>query len=70
MEAKTYIYWEKQQKLLCAIHATNALLQGPYCNFEDFRKIAIQCDDYEKALLEPEESKQKREMNIGDLSNV
>jgi ataxin-3 len=44
------VYWEKQSGQLCAQHALNSLLQGPYFSAVDLSEIASKLDQQESAL--------------------
>ncbi|KAF8313131.1 Josephin-domain-containing protein [Clavulina sp. PMI_390] len=50
-QIKRYIYHEKQEKgsMLCAQHALNAVLQGPYYTATDLASIARELDELESA---------------------
>jgi hypothetical protein len=52
MEAKSYVYWEKQEKdvMTCGVHCLNALLQGPVFTPVDLSNIALNLDKQEQLL--------------------
>eukprot|EP01088_Endostelium_zonatum_P017717 TRINITY_DN5367_c0_g1_i1.p1 TRINITY_DN5367_c0_g1~~TRINITY_DN5367_c0_g1_i1.p1 ORF type:complete len:294 (+),score=86.14 TRINITY_DN5367_c0_g1_i1:61-942(+) len=45
------VYHEKQDAGLCAVHALNSLLQGPYYTEVDLATIALEFDRREKAVM-------------------
>ncbi|KAI8912762.1 ataxin-3 [Gorgonomyces haynaldii] len=47
------LHFEKQEGLLCAQHALNNLLQGPYFSAVDLATLAQQLDQEEQDQLEP-----------------
>jgi ataxin-3 len=64
------IFHEKQEGQLCAQHALNALLQGPYFTPVDLGTLAQQCDDEErKKMAEGGESSEEYQKFIASGSN-
>lgn len=51
MDDQKYLYFEKQQSALCAVHAINTLLGGPYYTEFDLAQIALELDSLERSLL-------------------
>jgi len=51
INGECYIYHEKQDAGLCAVHALNALLQGPYFSEVDLATIAREFDDKERQVM-------------------
>ncbi|KAI9348592.1 ataxin 3 variant ref [Obelidium mucronatum] len=45
------VFWEKQEGQLCAQHALNAVLQGPYFSAVDLSQIARDLDSQELDAL-------------------
>ncbi|PRP77108.1 hypothetical protein PROFUN_12963 [Planoprotostelium fungivorum] len=50
-EEAVYIYHEKQDAGLCAVHSINALLQGSYFSEIDLAEIAKRFDETEKQMM-------------------
>ena len=46
-----YVYHEKQEAGLCAVHALNSLLQNAYFNEIDLMNIAKELDEKERQLM-------------------
>ncbi|KAL9641601.1 hypothetical protein ABK040_013520 [Willaertia magna] len=67
------IYHEKQEASLCAMHALNNLLQGPYFTEIDLMEIARQLDQEEQNLLtdakDLQEWRKKGSQNVSDEGN-
>jgi hypothetical protein len=47
----TYLYHEKQDSALCAVHSLNNLLQGQFFSAIELMDIALKLDREEKALM-------------------
>lgn len=47
----TYLYHEKQDSALCAVHSLNNLLQGQFFSAIDLMNIARELDSKEKDLM-------------------
>uniref|UniRef100_A0A915E4K2 ubiquitinyl hydrolase 1 n=1 Tax=Ditylenchus dipsaci TaxID=166011 RepID=A0A915E4K2_9BILA len=55
VKAEPEIFFERQVSRLCAQHALNMLLQGPYYTTDYLADIAKELDDRELAVLSPEQ---------------
>lgn len=66
IDLREVIFFEKQESRLCAQHALNMLLQGPYFSADVLAEIAQQLDEEEKRVLSPEAQAQFQSQNYDD----
>ncbi|KAI9362082.1 ataxin-3-like protein [Zopfochytrium polystomum] len=62
----TYVFHERQEGMLCAQHALNNLLQGPYFTAVDLSTIAQQLDEDELNQLDPQDQAPRESSNYDD----
>ncbi|KAI6173659.1 Ubiquitinyl hydrolase 1 [Aphelenchoides besseyi] len=65
-DVKKAIFFEQQNGMLCAQHALNMLLQGPYFSAVSLAEVASALDEQEKAVLDPEQRANFRSQNMDD----
>jgi ataxin-3 len=66
LNVKDVIFFEKQDGMLCAQHALNMLLQGPYFTAVDLADIANELDTREKQMLRESDRANFRSQNLDD----
>jgi ataxin-3 len=66
MDLREVIFFEKQESRLCAQHALNMLLQGPYFSADVLAEIGHDLDEQEKQVLNAEDRARFQSQNLDD----